>query len=128
MYKSTEEIKANVKLNWKGQGCKFNPGTRVMVDRSAGNEEFSFHKNDGTYVRNVVHKSIYSKPIQNRVGAKGNVVAVSCTPDGLIRGYNKGSVRMYTRYYVQFDDGSIFGIHSHHLSRVYGIPAYDNKG
>jgi hypothetical protein len=125
MYKSTDKIKANVKLSWKHHLCKFNPGDRVCVDRSAGNESYSYCESNGTEVRKVVSKSIYSKPIQNRVGAKGNVVAVSCASDGLIRGYNKGSGRQFTRYYVQFNDGSIFGIHSHHLSLVYGIPVYD---
>jgi len=124
MYKSVEEIKANVKLNWNHHNCKFRPGSRVIVNGSVKDNSFSFTDKEGNYERVHVHKSYYSKPIQNRCGAEGNVVAVSCTPDGLIRGYSNGSSRMYTRYYVQFNDGSIFGIHSHSLDRA-RVPVYD---
>ena len=110
MYTNTDEIKANVKLNWNHGNCKFNPGSRVKVNRLVKGWTIG----QGHFVR----ESYFSKPIQSKCGEEGNVVAVSCTPDGKIRGYNKGSSRMYTRYYVQFNDNSILGIHSHALDSV----------
>lgn len=110
MYKSTDEIKANVKLNWNHHNCKFNPGSRVKVNRLVKGWTIG----QGHFIR----ESYFSKPIQSKYGEEGNVVAVSCTDDGLIRGYNGGTTRMYTRYYVQFNDDSILGIHSHALDSV----------
>jgi len=124
MYKSTDEIKANVKLNWNHHNCKFRPGDRVYVNYAVKDKLSSFTDKEGIYERVIVNKSYFSKPIQNRVGEEGNVVAVSCTSNGLIRGYSNGSSRMYTRYYVQFNDGSIIGIHSHALDRA-RVPIYD---
>ena len=110
MYTNTDEIKANVKLNWNHGNCKFNPGSRVKVNRLVKGWTIG----QGHFIR----ESYFSKPIQNKCGEEGNVVAVSCTPDGKIRGYSGGSSRMYTRYYVQFNDDSILGIHSHALDSV----------
>ena len=105
MYKSITDIKANVKYNWDHGNCKFKPGARVRVNES---------------VVNSYGKKYFSKRIQNRHGVEGNVVAVSCTWDGTIRSVN----RMFTRYYVQFNDGGIIGIHSHALDSVQA-PVYD---
>ena len=106
MYKSITDIKANVKYNWDHGNCKFKPGARVRVNESVSTCNYG--------------ESYHSKRIQNRHGAEGNVVAVSCTSDGTIRSVN----RQYTRYYVQFNDGGIIGIHSHALDSV-RAPVYD---
>ena len=104
--KSIEDIKAVVKFKWDHPKCKFLPGDRVTVNKYGAN----------TY---------NSSNIQKRVGTQGNVLAVTVGSDGNIRTktkYNEEfricqSERMYTRYYVQFNDGEIIGIHSQHLNK-----------
>lgn len=110
MYKSITDIKANVKYNWNHGNCKFKPGARVRVNESVLTCNYG--------------KSYHSKRIQNRCGVEGNVVAVSCTSDGTIRGNTWTHGRQFTRYYVQFNDGGIIGIHSHALDSVQP-PVYD---
>ena len=103
MYTTIDEIKANVKTIWYHPNCKFLRGDRVVVNQQV------IRQPGNSYV---------SKMQQRRVGREGHVVAVSCTPDGRIRGQalDGWCNRMYTRYYVQFADGIIFGFHSHHLN------------
>ena len=102
-YTSINDIKANVTTKWSHPNCKFQRGDRVRVN---------------AHVLPNVISSYFSKPIQERAASEGHVIAVSCTPDGKIRGRSANGFceRMYTRYYVQFADKSIFGIHSHALT------------
>jgi len=104
--KSIEDIKAVVKFNWNHHNCKFSPGDRVVVNE------------DGRRLYN-------SDNIRKRVGTHGNILAVTVGSDGNIRTKTKRNEdhricqreRMYTRYYVQFNDGEIIGIHSQHLNK-----------
>jgi hypothetical protein len=104
--KSITDIKANVKFKWDHHNCKFAPGDRVTVNKHGGLD-------------------YNSKKIKDRVSLPGNVLAVSCGGDGNIRtrirfcpqGRRTLNNRMFTRYFVQFDDGEIIGIHSHHLDK-----------
>jgi len=115
MYTNTKQIRANVKTSWSHPNCKFQRGDRVKVDESAGGYGWT-----GTDGAPRVTASYNSRPIQDRIGQEGHVVAVSCTPDGRIRGKapNGYCERMYSRYYVQFCDGVIHGLHSHFLTSV----------
>ena len=115
MYKSISDVKANIKLNWNHHNCKFNPGDRARVNHHVLDTKWT--SSDGK-VR--VTKTYHSKPIVEHAGQDGNVLAVSCTPDGKIRGRPAHGYtdRQYTRYYVQFNDGNIIGIHSHCLDKV----------
>jgi hypothetical protein len=112
-YTSLKDIKANVKTTWSHPNCKFQRGDRVLVTQRVLPTKYTSVL-DGK-VRGV--DSYFSKPIVEKAGSEGHVVAVSCTPDGLIRGKAPDGIcyRMFTRYYVQFADRSIFGIHSHAL-------------
>jgi len=106
--KNVEDIKAHVITSWDHPRAKFKPGDSVIVKRLGPNE---------------------STPQQERSGTVGTVVAVSAVKSGHIRG-RQGSItmpdgrqeyvneRMYTRYYVQFEDDCIFGIHSHYLKKL----------
>ena len=105
--KSIADIKAKVTFNWNHHNCKFSPGDRVVVNQG-GNAYYN------------------SENIRKRVGTHGNVLAVTVGSDGNIRTktkYNESRTRiiqterMYTRYYVQFNDGEIIGIHSQHLNK-----------
>ena len=97
-YTSINDIKANVTTKWSHPNCKFQRGDRVLLNK-----------------RRLCN--YFSKPIIEKGGSEGHVIAVSCTLDGKIRGraQNGHCERMYTRYYVQFADKTIFGIHSHAL-------------
>tara|TARA_Y100000592_G_C5359120_1_gene262736 strand:+ start:93 stop:395 length:303 start_codon:yes stop_codon:yes gene_type:complete len=92
MIKSIARIRALVKYDWDHANHKFKPGDRVVV-----NEDGALKYNANT--------------IRSRVGSKGNVLAVSVYKDYNVR----HPKRMYTRYYVQFDDGAIIGVLSQHL-------------
>jgi hypothetical protein len=115
--KSIADIKANVKFKWDHHNCKFAPGDRVTVN------------SDGALGYN-------SKKIKDRVTLPGNILAVSCGKDGNIRtrikfnphGRRILNNRMFTRYFVQFDDGEIIGIHSHHLDKSNCIMPLEYEG
>ena len=73
-------------------------------------------------------RSYVSQVKQRRVGRVGQVVAVSCLPNGRIRSgsdhWTQGMPsRMYTRYYIQFSDGVIMGFDSHHLKQAFKLSA-----
>ena len=89
------DIKANYKTNWTNKNMKFRVGEMVKVAHP---------------------KSYDSAPIRLRSGWVGKVLAVSCSKDGTVRGrdYNAG-LRQFTRYFIQFADDRIIGIHSHTL-------------
>jgi len=110
------EIKANVITEWSHPNCKFRPGQKVRVTIPRFTLESS-----GTYSRNYI----------NANDQEGTIIAASATKDGLMRGINYRSVRLlggetalwstdrqYTRYYVEFSDGDVIGIHSHHLTAI----------
>ena len=119
MYTSVKQIKASIKTKWDHPNCKFQRGDRVNVK-----DDVLGWKKAGRVNGEIEIVGRYpgycSKPIQDKVAQDGHVVAVSCTPDGNIRGKAPGGFceRMYTRYYVQFADRSIYGIHSHFLDLV----------
>ena len=92
-----KSIKANVVYNWNHPNHKFFPGDEVKVGYVLETE---------------------SKVLQSRVGQTGKVIARSATKDGLARGYNTCYGRAFTRYYVEFSDGSIHGYHSHYINKV----------
>jgi hypothetical protein len=103
--KNVGDIKAHVITSWDHPRSKFKPGDSVIVRAGEGANQ------------------------EARVGTVGTVVAVSAVKSGHIRG-RQGSItmpdgrqeyvneRMYTRYYVQFEDDCIFGIHSHFLKKL----------
>ena len=115
-YTTLNDIKANVTTKWSHPNCKFQRGDRVLVTHRVLPTKYTSVL-DGK-VRGV--DSYFSKPIVEKAGNEGHVVGVSCTQDGKIRGraQNGHCERMYTRYYVQFADKTIFGIHSHALQAV----------
>lgn len=114
MYTDVDQIKANVKPEWDKCGrTKFAKGAQVRVQAKI--------------VGAMGSESDVGKFYRGRIGT---VVAVTCNASGLIRG-ESGEVihhktgervyqntRMYTKYYVKFDDGRIHGFHSHHLEEV----------
>ena len=115
VYKTLHDIKARVTARWKHKNCKFQRGDYAEVSAQVLPREYV--KMDGgigdghSYVSNIK---------QRRVGRVGRVIAVSCLPDGRIRGDGSpGCSRMYTRYYIQFRDGTIMGYDSHHLNRAF---------
>jgi len=89
------QIRASIKTNWSNPNMKFKPGDVVQVSYP---------------------KSYDSAPIRLRKGWSGKVVAVSCSSDGTIRGRDIHNARQFTRYFVQFADDRIIGIHSHTLT------------
>lgn len=110
-YTTLHDIQARVTARWKHPRCKFQRGDTAQVNTLVLPTRFQG--------RTRPHYT--SGPQQRRVGRAGEVVAVSCLPDGRIRSntYRNGQVtRMFTRYYVRFSDGVIQGFESHHLDRV----------
>ena len=98
-------IKAKVLTKWNHPRCKFHPGDIVRVGKQTkGCEEGRYDK---------------------YIGEEGVVIAVT-TPNGkTIRssGGLQSSGRMYTRYYVAFDNVftpgqhcKVVGLHSHYLN------------
>ncbi len=116
MYNNIDQIKANVKTVWYHPNCKFQRGDRVVVNRHVLPSKWV-----GLDGETKVGTSHVSAVKQRRVQRVGHVVAVSCTPDGRIRGkaLHGWTNRMFTRYYVQFADGLIGGFESHHLDMEY---------
>ena len=94
-----ENIRAKVSYDWRGtKNVKFQPLDKVHVQ----------------FITNYD-----SNLIRERLGEVGKVVAVSVASDGKIRGKSTGRfVRQFTRYYVEFADGEVFGIHSHQLRKA----------
>ena len=92
-----KSIKANVVYDWSHPNHKFFPGDEVKVGYVLETE---------------------SKVLQSQVGQTGKVIARSTAKDGLARGYNTRYGRCFTRYYVEFSDGSIHGYHSNYINKV----------
>jgi hypothetical protein len=111
-YTNVADIKARVKTDWSHGNHKFKPGAFVEVSKHVIPREWVAPT--GVIVSG---SSYVSQRKQRRVGRVGEVVAVSCTPSGKVRGRAEGGFceRMYTRYYVQFKDDVILGYDSHHL-------------
>jgi len=117
-YKNLHDIKARVTARWKHPKCKFQRGTFAEVSAQVLPRQYVRH--DGKIAPG---NSYVSKKKQSRAGQVGEVLAVSCLPDGRIRNneFRTGQpTRMFTRYYIQFSDGEILGYESHHLK-----PAFD---
>jgi hypothetical protein len=96
-------IKAKVIKNWDREthpNCKFLPGNKVKV------------------LDNI--NIIESNKLKNNIGLEGTVIAVTVAHDNKMRGHSEFGYcnRMYTRYYVQFENGYVGGYHSHYLSLV----------
>ena len=105
MYTDIKDVKAVIKTDWEKTGrTKFSPGSMVRVMRELGK-----HHGDDS-----------SQLIKNLAGRIGRVQGVTCTRDGTIRGASTDGYchRMYTKYYVKFGNGKIYGIHSHWLEEV----------
>ena len=118
-YKNLHDIKARVTARWKHKNCKFQRGDYAEVNFNVLPRQYV--KMDGGIGDGHSH---VSKKKQTRVGQIGRVVAVSCLPDGRIRGDGyPGLSRMYTRYYIQFKDGEILGYDSHHLNMAFNLLA-----
>lgn len=118
-YKTLHDIKARVTARWKHPNCKFQRGDFAEVTTQVLPRQYVRH--DGTISPG---SSYVSGKKQRRVAQVGKVIAVSCLPDGRIRSNNwrQGqSVRMFTRYYVQFVDGEIMGFDSHHLQSAFDL-------
>ena len=121
-YKTPQDIKARVMTRWNHKNCKFQPGDHAEVNAQVLPRDYV--RQDGSIGQG---HSYVSNIKQRRVGRVGQVVAVSCLPDGRrIRSNdlsyrNGGATRMYTRYYIQFKDGIIMGFDSHHLREAYSF-------
>jgi hypothetical protein len=120
-YKTLHDIKARVTARWKHPRCKFQRGDYAEVSAQVLPRQYV--KMDGGIGEG---HSYVSRIKQRRVGQIGRVIAVSCLENGHIRSttdhYNHGlPSRMYTRYYIQFRDGTIMGYDSHHLKRAFSL-------
>ena len=120
-YRSPQDIKATVKTDWTHHNCKFQPGAHAEVSAQVLPREWV--SREGTIRAGRSH---VSRRKQQRVAQVGEVVAVSCLPNGRIRSNdlsyrNGGATRMYTRYYIRFRDGQIMGYDSHHLKPAYSF-------
>lgn len=94
------KIRAKHLTDWSNKNCKFQPNERVEVKTFSPSDQVS-------------------KKIQARATEHGNVIGVSVARDGRIRGYTRGGRRReFTRYFVQFHDGYVAGLHSQYLNRV----------
>jgi hypothetical protein len=116
-YTNISQIKAHVKTNWSHGNHKFNPGDHVEVSVQVLPREWV--GSDGE-IRSG--QSYVSQVKQRRVGRVGKVVAVTCTKSGRVRGcymQDGNPSRMYTRYYIQFSDGTIYGYDSHFLKKAF---------
>ena len=90
-------IRAEVMFEWdrdKNKNCRFIPGEKARV-------------------RNV-HTYRNSKVCNSYIGEEGTIVAVTTPGLGLIRGLG----RMYTKYYIQFNDNHVQGFLSGDLLSV----------
>lgn len=126
-YTSTSDIKAHVTTDWSHHNCKFQQGDFAEVSVQVLPREYvGVPKMDQCWTNRIrPGQSYVSEVKQRRVGRVGKVLAVSCTPDGKIRGQARNGYceRMYTKYYVQFRDGVILGYDSHHLNKAFELNA-----
>ena len=115
-YKTLHDIRARVTARWKHPRCKFQRGDHAEVSAQVLPRQYV--KMDGGVGEG---HSYVSRKKQTRVGQIGRVIAVSCTRSGNIRGDGVRQSRMYTRYYIQFQDGEILGYDSHHLTTAFSL-------
>jgi hypothetical protein len=118
-YKTTQQIRAHVRTDWSHSNCKFQPGDYAEVTAQVLPRQYV--KMDGGIGDG---HSYVSKKKQTRVAQIGRVRAVSCLPDGRIRSNRykyPHNTRMFTRYYIQFNDGEILGYDSHHLRPAFSL-------
>ena len=127
-YKTLHDIKARVTARWNHPRCKFQRGDHAEVTAQVLPRQYV--KMDGGIAEG---HSYVSRKKQTRVAQIGQVIAVSCLPDGRIRSndHRRGqNTRMFTRYYIQFRDGEILGYESHHLKpafRLSSLTQHSNK-
>ena len=127
-YKTLHDIKARVTARWNHPRCKFQRGDHAEVTAQVLPRQYV--KMDGGIAEG---HSYVSRKKQTRVAQIGQVIAVSCLPDGRIRSndHRRGqNTRMFTRYYIQFRDGEILGYESHHLRpafRLSSLTQHSNK-
>lgn len=104
-----EQITAVITEDWdrkRNKNCKFLPGDMVRVKI-----QDSFERNSSY----PTHPKYYTK----YDGLVGKVFAATCGPDGKLRSKKTTWYgRAYTKYYVEFADGSVYGLHSHHLVKI----------
>lgn len=99
---SIADIKARVLVTWNSSRTKFKRGDLATVSD--------------------LYSENHRKSLQRYLNKTGTIVAVT-TPDGRVirrsRKYHpvRQRGREMTRYYVQFDDGTIQGFHSHYLTK-----------
>lgn len=102
------EVSAIITTDWNQErnwNCKFLPGDRVQVVC------------EDTPYRNM--SKTYGKAYAARHGEEGTIWAATCGPDGKLRSRKTTWYgRCYTRYYVEFADGTTRGYHSNHLRKV----------
>ena len=115
-YKTLHDIRARVTARWKHPRCKFQRGDHAQVSAQVLPRQYA--KMDGGVGEG---HSYVSRKKQTRVGEIGRVIAVSCTRSGNIRGDGVRQSRMFTRYYIQSQDGEILGYDSHHLTAAFSL-------
>lgn len=112
-YQKITDIKANIKTEWSHGNHKFQPGDFVQVANWITSNDRLV---DGRIIEGHSYESLVK---QSKVGKIGKVIGVTCLPGGAVRSnsWATGSTsRMYTRYYIQFNNKQILGFHSHHLN------------
>lgn len=114
-------IKANVMYDWNREqnpGCRFLPGDLVCVRGCDTLNRYNV-KNGITKKEELSERALraYNQGI-------GRIIAVTTTDGKRIRGDSPTGKRerQFTRYYVKFMDGEIFGYHSHYLQEVPLVP------
>lgn len=121
-YTTTDDIRAHVTTSWSHANCKFQPDDFAEVSAQVLPREW-VHEDECGGRRIRPGRTYVSEKKRGRVAQVGRVIAVSCLEDGRIRSntYRPGQpTRMFTRYYIQFNDGEILGYESHHLKRAFG--------
>jgi len=112
IYTQVSHIQATVKSDWSHHNHKFQMNEHVEVSHRVKPRQWV--ASDGSI---KTPRGYVSVKKQQRAGHVGRVVAVSCTSSGRVRSNWHGHTsRMYTKYYVQFEDQEILGYDSHHLT------------
>lgn len=103
-----EQITAVITEDWdriRNKNCKFLPGDMVRVDIPNFDGKAAY--------------PIYPDNYTKYNGLTGKVFAATCGPDGLLRSKKTTWYgRCYTKYYVEFENGDVYGLHSHHLAKI----------
>lgn len=94
-----EDVQAVITESWNHFNCKFKPNDEVVVK--------------------INYTAPYRPSYTKYNGRRGRVWAATCGPDGKLRSKKTTWYgRCYTKYYVEFEDGTVYGLHSHHLEKV----------